>query len=98
MTTKTEALTFITFTPLSRGRLRCNQDGTKVKRGRTHAHRVLHTQDPRAVAKLAAARLEKQIEAAEEGRLRSEEERRERSRQEARSRFDRASARSWGYS
>lgn len=87
----------VTFTPLKGGRYRCNQDGTKVKRGRTHAHRVLHTQDPRAVAKLAAARHEKQAEAATEEKLRAEEERRERSREEARSRFDSIHARLWGY-
>lgn len=86
-----------TFTPLKGGRYRCNQDGTKVKRGRTHAHRVLHTQDPKAAQKLAVKRLERHAEAATEEKLRAEEERRERSREEARSRFDSIHARLWGY-
>lgn len=77
------------FTPLRGGRYRCNMDGTKVKQGRTHAHRVLHAQEPRAVERLVAARLEKQVEAVEEARRRVEEER-ERRRQEAQLRFYRA--------
>ncbi len=60
---KVKNQTSTTFTPLKRKRYRCNQDGITVKQGRTHAHRVLRTQDPKAAARLAAARLEKQAEA-----------------------------------
>lgn len=54
---------FATFTPLRRGWYRCNRDGAKVKKGRTHAHRVLHVSDPGLMQRLIAARLERQAEA-----------------------------------
>jgi|GEM_PF-7054755 len=44
MATKTESSTVTTFTPLSRGRLRCNQTGVIVRKGHTKAYRLMRAQ------------------------------------------------------
>lgn len=58
MTIRTGEQTVTTFTPLSRGRLRCNQTGEIVKQGRTHAYRVMRSNDPKGVSRESLEDLE----------------------------------------
>ena len=51
MARRTKSQTKTTFTPLTGGRLRCNQDGIIVKKGRTDSHRALRRDNPRGISK-----------------------------------------------